>query len=51
MLVIGAIALVALGLIPWVGWIIVLIALVLGTGAFTRTVGGRLRRVAPQPMV
>jgi hypothetical protein len=51
MLVIGAIALVALGLIPWVGWIIVLIALILGTGAFTRTVGGRLRRAAPEPMV
>ncbi len=51
MLVIGAIALVALGLIPWVGPFIVLIALVLGTGAFTRTVGGRLRRAEPQPVV
>jgi hypothetical protein len=51
MLVIGSIALVALGLIPWVGWIIVLIALVLGVGAFTRTLGSRLRRPDPVPMV
>jgi hypothetical protein len=51
MLIIGAIVLVALGLIPWVGPIIVMIALVLGAGAFTRTVGGRLRRAEPQPMV
>jgi hypothetical protein len=51
MLVIGSVALVALGLIPWVGWIIVLIALVLGVGAFTRTLGSRLRRTDPQPMV
>jgi hypothetical protein len=50
MLIIGSVVLVALGLIPWVGWIIVLIALVLGVGAFTRTVGGRLRRsAAPAP--
>lgn len=51
MLIIGSIALVALGLIPWVGWIIVLIALVLGVGAFTRTLIGRVRRRDPQPMV
>lgn len=51
MLVIGSLALVALGLIPWVGPIIVLIALVLGTGAFTRTIGGRLRRVEIRPVV
>jgi hypothetical protein len=47
MLIIGAIVLVALGLIPWVGPAIVAIAIVLGTGAFTRTIGGRLRRVDP----
>jgi hypothetical protein len=51
MLIIGSIALVALGLIPWVGWIIVLIALVLGVGAFTRTLVGRVRRADPQPMI
>jgi hypothetical protein len=51
MLVIGAIVLVALTLIPWVGPIIGLIALILGTGAFTRTVGGRLRRAEPRPIV
>jgi hypothetical protein len=51
MLVIGAVALVALGLIPWVGPAIVAIALVLGTGAFTRTLGSRLRRGEPRVMV
>lgn len=50
MLVIGAIVLVALALIPWVGPIIAVIALVLGTGAFTRTVGGRIRRAEPRVM-
>ena len=45
MLIIGAIILVAIGLIPFVGPILVAIALILGIGAFTRTVGGRLRRV------
>jgi hypothetical protein len=44
MLIIGAIIIVALGLIPIVGPIIVLIALVLGVGAFTRTIGSRMRR-------
>ncbi len=51
MLIIGAIVLTGLGLIPWVGPIIALIVLILGTGAFTRTVGGRIRRRDPQPMV
>jgi cytoskeletal protein CcmA (bactofilin family) len=51
MLIIGAIVLVLLGLIPWVGPILVLIALVLGVGAFTRTIGGRIRRAGPSPMV
>jgi hypothetical protein len=51
MLVIGAIVLVGLGLIPWVGPIIALIALTLGTGAFTRTVAGRIRRADPRPVV
>lgn len=44
MLIIGAIIIVALGLIPIVGPIIVAIALVLGVGAFTRTIGSRMRR-------
>ena len=51
MLVIGAIVLVGLGLIPWVGPAIVGVAIVLGTGAFTRTIGGRLRHVDPAPLV
>jgi len=51
MLIIGAIVLVLLGLIPWVGPILVLIALVLGVGAFTRTIGGRIRRSEPSPVV
>jgi hypothetical protein len=51
MLIIGAIVLVLLGLIPWVGPAIGAIALLLGLGAFTRTVGGRLRRSDPPPMV
>lgn len=51
MLIIGAIVLVAIGLIPWVGPALVGIALILGTGAFTRTVGGRIRRAEPRPMV
>jgi hypothetical protein len=50
MLVIGAILLVAIGFIPYVGPVLVGIALVLGVGAFTRTVGGRLRRSEPPPM-
>jgi hypothetical protein len=51
MLIIGAIVLVGLGLIPWVGPAIVGIAVVLGTGAFTRTIGGRLRRADPAPLI
>ena len=50
MLILGAIILVAIGLIPFAGPILVAIALILGIGAFTRTVGGRLRR-AEQPVV
>ena len=49
MLVIGAVVLVAIGFIPWVGPALVGIALVLGTGAFTRTVGGRIRRSSEPP--
>ena len=49
MLILGAILLVAIGLIPYAGPILVGIALVLGVGAFTRTVGGRLRRAEPLP--
>jgi hypothetical protein len=43
MLVIGAIVLVAFGLVPWIGPAIVAIAIVLGIGAFTRTLAARLR--------
>jgi len=49
MLVIGAIVLVGLGLIPWVGPAIVAIAIVLGVGAFTRTLAARLRRPPAMP--
>ena len=49
MLVIGAIVLVAVSFIPWVGPALVAIALILGIGAFTRTVGGRIRRNEPRP--
>jgi cytoskeletal protein CcmA (bactofilin family) len=51
MLIIGAIVLVGIGLIPWVGPALVGLALVLGTGAFTRTLGGRIRRAQPKPMI
>jgi len=44
MLILGAILLVAIGFIPFVGPFLVLIAVVLGTGAFTRTIGARMRR-------
>jgi hypothetical protein len=44
MLILGAILLVAIGLIPFVGPALVSIALILGIGAFTRTIGSRLRR-------
>ena len=50
MLIIGAILLVAIGLIPYVGPALVAIALILGVGAFTRTVGGRIRRSEPPVM-
>lgn len=49
MLIIGAVLMVAIGLIPYVGPALVGIALVLGVGAFTRTVGGRIRRSEPPP--
>jgi hypothetical protein len=48
MLVVGAIILVLIGLIPWVGPALVGIAIILGTGAFTRTLGHRLRRADPR---
>ena len=51
MLIIGAIVLVGIGLIPWVGPALVGIAIILGTGAFTRTIGGRIRRAEPRPMI
>jgi len=44
MLIVGAVVLVALGIIPWVGPAIVAIAIVLGIGAFTRTLAARLRQ-------
>jgi hypothetical protein len=47
LLVVGAFVLVALGLIPVVGPIIVIIAMLLGLGAFARTVGHRLRQREP----
>jgi hypothetical protein len=49
MLIIGAIILVALGIIPWVGPAIVAIAIVLGIGAFTRTLAARLRQPLAPP--
>ena len=49
MLVIGALILAALGFIPFVGPLIVCIAVVLGVGAFTRTLGHRLRRSDAAP--
>jgi hypothetical protein len=51
MLIVGAILLVAIGLIPYVGPALVAIALILGVGAFTRTVGGRIRRPEPPTAV
>jgi hypothetical protein len=38
-------------LIPWVGPALVAIAIILGTGAFMRTIGGRIRRTEPRPML
>jgi hypothetical protein len=49
MLVVGAIILVAIGLIPWVGPALVGIAIILGTGAFVRTLGARIRRPDVRP--
>lgn len=46
MLIIGAIVLVALGLIPFAGPAIVCIAILVGVGALTRTIGYRLRHPA-----
>lgn len=43
-LLIGSVVIGLLGLIPWVGPWIVLVILVTGTGAFSRTFFGRLRR-------
>ena len=48
MLILGAIILVLIGLIPWVGPALVCVAIVLGAGAFTRTLGHRLRRADPR---
>jgi hypothetical protein len=52
MLVVGSVVLVAFGIVPWVGPAIVAIAIVLGIGAFTRTLAARLRHpstAAPVP--
>jgi len=51
MLIVGAIVLVLIGLIPWVGPALIAVAIVLGTGAFTRTLGHRIRRTDPRPTV
>ena len=45
MLVIGAVIIVAIGFIPWVGGWAVAIVLLLGAGALARTVGAKLRSV------
>jgi hypothetical protein len=45
MLAVGAIIVVLIGLIPWVGMWAVCIVLVLGVGALARTVGNKLRAV------
>lgn len=50
-LVVGAIILVAIGLIPWVGPALVTVAIVLGVGAFVRTIGARLRRPATSSQI
>lgn len=46
-LIVGAILIALVSLIPYAGWIIILIALVIGIGAFLRTVGRRVRRWLP----
>jgi hypothetical protein len=45
MLIVGALIIVLIGLIPWVGWIAVFIILLLGFGALVRTIGAKLRAV------
>jgi hypothetical protein len=49
MLVIGAIIIALVFLIPWAGPFLVLIVLLIGIGAIARTLGGRMRRVEPEP--
>ena len=46
-LIIGSIVIALAALVPWVGPWVVLVALVIGLGAFTRTVAERLRRQQP----
>jgi hypothetical protein len=45
MLLIGAVIVVLIGLVPWVGPFLVAIVLLLGTGALARVIGARLRGV------
>ncbi len=47
LLVIGAIVIALVGIVPWVGPPLVFVAILLGTGALTRTIGARLRRPEP----
>jgi len=44
LLVVGAVIVALLTLIPWVGPWLLVIVLLLGIGAISRTVGGRMRR-------
>ncbi|MEX0852532.1 MAG: hypothetical protein WD036_04510 [Bauldia sp.] len=49
LLIVGAIIVALIWLIPWVGPLFALIVLLLGTGAFARTLGARLRRAEAAP--
>ena len=50
LLLIGALVIALIALIPWVGPLFVAIVVLLGTGALTRTLGARIRRVERQPV-
>jgi hypothetical protein len=50
LLVVGAIVVALIGLVPWVGAPLIFVILLLGTGALTRTIGGRMHRADTQPM-
>jgi hypothetical protein len=43
LLAIGAVIIALVALVPYAGGVLVLLALLLGTGALTRAIGGRLR--------